>query len=146
MVFDNSAENDGVFHSASDPGINGVTVTLTGNDDEGNVVNLTQVTSTLNGQAGSYVFSGLRPSNGSGYTITETGTGVPASFVDGKDSVPGSLGGNQANPYADQVTAIPVKAGANGVNYNFGEIRAVPDRRRGLRQQRRERRRVPCRQ
>ncbi len=122
MVFDNSAENDGVFHAASDPGINGVTVTLTGTDDQGNTVNLTQVTSTLNGQAGSYVFSGLRPSNGSGYTITETGIGVPATFLDGKDSVPGSLGGNQANPYADQVTAIPVMAGANGVNYNFGEI------------------------
>src|SRR4029077_878181 len=107
----------------TDPGINGVTVTLTGTDDKGNAVSLSTTTATVAGQAGSYAFTGLRPSNGAGYTITETGTGVPATFIDGKDSVPGSLGGNQANPYADQVTAIPVHAGNNGVNYNFGEIK-----------------------
>ncbi len=123
VVFDNSIENDGVFHAATDPGINGVTVTLTGTDDLGNPVSLTTTTSTIAGQAGSYVFTGLRPSNGGGYIITETGVGVPATFIDGKDSVPGSLGGNQASPTADQVTAIVVRANANGVNYNFGEIR-----------------------
>jgi nitrous oxide reductase accessory protein NosL len=125
VVFDNTAENDGVFHAATDPGINGVTVTLTGTDDQGNAVSLTTTTATLAGQAGSYLFAGLRPSNAAGYTITETGAGVPAAFVDGKDSVPGSLGGSQAGPYADRVTAIPVSAGASGVNYNFGEIRAA---------------------
>lgn len=125
VVFDNSVENDGVFHPASDPGINGVTVTLTGTNNLGNAVNLSTTTATLAGQAGSYLFSGLLPSNAAGYTISETGAGVPSIFIDGKDSVPGSLGGRQANPYADQVTAIVVLAGANGVNYNFGEIRGA---------------------
>ncbi len=123
VVFDNSVEDDGVFHAATDPGINGVTVTLTGTDDLGNPVSLSTTTSTIAGQAGSYVFSGLRPSNAAGYTVTETGVGVPASFIDGKDSVPGSLGGKQANQTADQVTAIVVHANANGVNYDFGEIK-----------------------
>ena len=124
-MFDNSAENDGVFHPATDPGLNGVTVTLTGTDDQGNAVNLTTTTATINGQAGSYVYSGLRPSNGAGYTITETGTGLPSNFLDGKDSAPGSLGGKEANSYTDQVSAIPVTAGAKGTNYSFGELRAA---------------------
>src|SRR5262245_44400698 len=123
VVFDNTVENDGVFHSATDPGINGVLITLTGTDAEGNPVNRSTTTTTIGGQAGSYVFSGLPPTGeGGSYTITETGIGLPATFVDGKDSVPGSLGGQQANQYADAVTDIFVQANDNGVGYNFGEI------------------------
>ncbi len=124
VVFDNSVENDGVFHAATDPGLNGVTVTLTGTDDLGNPVSLSTTTSTMNGQAGSYDFAGLRPSNGAGYTVSKTGAGVPVGFIDGKPNAPGSLGGQQPNQTADQVTAVPVAAGADGLNYNFDEIRA----------------------
>ena len=122
VVFDNSVEDDGVFHAATDPGLNGVTVTLTGMDDLGNPVNLSTTTTTIAGQAGSYDFTGLRPSNGAGYTVSKTGAGVPAGFIDGKPNAPGSLGGQQPNQTADQVTAVPVAAGADGLNYNFDEI------------------------
>jgi uncharacterized repeat protein (TIGR01451 family) len=123
-LFDNSAENDGVFHSATDSGINGAQVTLTGTDDLGNAVNLTTTTSTIGGQAGSYAFTNLRPSNEAGYTVTETGMGLPPAFIDGKDSPAGNLGGAPKTvSFNDQVTAIPVTAGASGVNYNFGEIK-----------------------
>jgi len=85
----NSVEHDGIFHSATDPGINGVTVTLTGTDINGNPVSLTTTTATIAGQAGSYAFTGLEASNGAGYTITET---QPSAYLEGKDEL-GSLSG-----------------------------------------------------
>ncbi len=48
--------------------IPGTTVTLTGTDEFGNPVS---ETTTTNG-SGFYSFTGLNPSNGSGYTVTET--------------------------------------------------------------------------
>lgn len=103
------ANNDGTFQG-TESGIVGVTVTLTGTDDLGNAVNL----NTLTGAGGAYSFTNLRPGT---YTITET---QPANYLDGKDSL-GSLGGITTN---DQFSAIALAAGANGVNYDFGEILA----------------------
>ena len=48
--------------------IPGTTVTLTGTDEFGNPVNATTTTNA----SGFYSFTGLYPSNGSGYTVTET--------------------------------------------------------------------------
>jgi hypothetical protein len=92
-------------------GIPGVTVRLTGTDDLGAAVSVTTTTS----QNGSYSFTGLRPSSGAGYVITET---QPISFIDGTESI-GSQGGTVGN---DVLSNIVLNQGINGVNNNFGEL------------------------
>jgi uncharacterized repeat protein (TIGR01451 family) len=122
VVFDNSVEDNGLFNSSTDPGINGVTITLTGTDDQGDSVNVSTTTATVGGQAGYYSFTGLRPSNASGYTITDTNSGLPTNFLVGPNQNTGSLGGTLASPFAKTVSAITVKNSQTGVSYNFGEI------------------------
>jgi hypothetical protein len=100
------ANTNGVYDSG-DSGLQGVSITLTGTDDRGQEVYLTTVTDA----DGNYFFASLRPGT---YTITET---QPANYEDGSDSV-GSLGGNVGN---DLFTDIILRAGRNGVGYNFGE-------------------------
>src|SRR5262249_39688101 len=67
---------------------------------------------TTTDATGAYQFTNLRPGT---YTITET---QPASYLDGKDSL-GSLGGVLSN---DQFGSVNVPVGAQGSNYNFGEV------------------------
>jgi uncharacterized repeat protein (TIGR01451 family) len=88
-------------------GIQGVTITLTGNDGA-NAINRTTTTNA----AGEYSFTGLVPGT---YNITET---QPTAYNDGADNI-GSLGGNTG---PDAFSAIVVAMGAAGVDYNFGEI------------------------
>jgi LPXTG-site transpeptidase (sortase) family protein len=104
------ADNDGVFDGTELP-IDTVTVTLTGTDDLGNPVN-TPTTTDVNG---AYSFTGLRPGT---YVITET---QPAGYLDGKDTV-GTPGGTTTN---DKFSAINLVAGFDGVNNNFGEVKAA---------------------
>jgi len=104
------AGNDGVRNS--EPAIAGVTITLTGIDDLGQVVNLTTTTNA----AGFYQFTDLRPGS---YTVTET---QPGGYVDGKDTA-GSTGGNAS--VNDVISAIPLSAGQNSVENNFGELPAA---------------------
>ncbi len=89
-------------------GLQGITVTLTGETDQGTPVSLTQQT----GPWGIYGFGGLRPGR---YTVTKATQ--PAGYLEGSNSL-GSLGGTQAG---DQFFAN-LKAGDNGLNYNFGEL------------------------
>ena len=109
------ADNDGV-RDAGENGIGGITVTLTGIDDTGAAVNRTVTTSTVTGSVGQYAFTGLRPSNGSGYTITE---GSTSGFLDGDVAAPAG-GGTVGN---DVITAIPVTSDTDRDGYNFGELR-----------------------
>jgi uncharacterized repeat protein (TIGR01451 family) len=102
--------NDNGSKDAGESGIAGVTVTLTGTNDLG-PVNLT----TTTGADGSYQFSNLRPGT---YTITET---QPAGYLEGKNSV-GSLGGALSG---DAFSSIGVGVGAQGTNYNFGEVKSA---------------------
>ena len=88
-------------------GIAGVAVRLTGTDDLGNPVNISQSTDA----DGAYVFLGLRPGS---YRITET---QPAGYLQGTDSV-GTAGGSLAG--TDQFL-VPLGPGTAGLNYNFGE-------------------------
>src|SRR5262249_5396012 len=64
---------NGVFDPASESGIFGVTITLTGVDDLGNAVSVTTTTDI----DGSYSFVGLRPGT---YSLHET---QPARYRDG---------------------------------------------------------------
>lgn len=94
--------------SAGDPGIAGVTVTLTGTDMFGNAVS--QTTTTAAG-TGNYAFNNLAPGN---YVLTET---QPAGFADGGDAA-GTSGGTAGN---DVVNGIALRSNANGTGYDFGE-------------------------
>src|SRR5262249_50565129 len=105
MVFEDF-NNDGQV-DFGEQGIAGVTVTLTGTDDLGRPVSLSQQT----GADGSYFFGGLLPGN---YTFTET---QPAGYTQGIDSV-GTAGGSLAG--TDQFV-VQLGRGVDGINYNYGE-------------------------
>jgi len=109
----NDHNNDGEFDTGDgETGIQGVTIRLTGTDDLGNTVNVAVVT----GADGTYEFTGLRPSNAAGYTITET---HPVAYTDGTDS-DGSLA-NGDTTTDDTITSINVASDDNGTGYNFAE-------------------------
>jgi hypothetical protein len=93
----------------------GITVTLTGTDFNGNAVNLTTTTAS----DGTYTFTSLVGGN---YVLIVT---PPAGYSDGGD-VPGTVNGSPDGTYNGPGTftlsAITLKGGDNGINYNFGLI------------------------
>ena len=101
-------DNDGV-QDDGEPGIEGVTVTLTGTDDLGNPVNLTTTTDAN----GDYEFPNLISGT---YTVTET---QPDDYVDGIDTA-GSAGGDDS--VNDVISAIDLTPGANATDYDFAEV------------------------
>ena len=103
--------NNDAVQQPSEPGIPGVTVTLTGADINGVVVNRT-ATTTVNG---TYSFAGLLAPNAAGYTITET---QPANYLQGKDAA-GTAGG--VTTVQDVISAIHLNPGLNAPGYTFGE-------------------------
>lgn len=114
-----------VYHDANNnssydagEGLAGVTVTLTGNDDQGNAVN-TAVTTAADG---SYSFTNLRPSNGAGYTITETQPVGIGDFGGATGTQVGTISGVSTGTAAlNQITGVVLASGQNGINYNFRE-------------------------
>jgi hypothetical protein len=98
--------NDGQV-DFGEKGISSVPITLTGTDDLGHSVNLSQTTDG----AGTYVFLNLRPGT---YTIAETQQ--PAGYTPGIDTV-GTAGGTVSG--AQFMVSLPV--GVNAMNYNYGE-------------------------
>ena len=90
--------------------IEGVTITLTGTDINGDPVSETTTTDEF----GNYVFGDLLAGE---YTVTET---QPVGFDDETDVV-GSEGGVLAN---DEISAIPLGAGVDATDYDF--IESVP--------------------
>jgi hypothetical protein len=101
------ANNNGV-RDAGEFGIGGVIITLTGTDSLGHAVNITVQTDT----SGFYSFTGLQAGT---YSITET---QPGGYLEGATNV-GSQGGT---PSTDQISAITLNGGVNGINNNFGEL------------------------
>jgi uncharacterized protein (DUF2141 family) len=101
-------DNDGV-KDAGEPGIAGAGVALTGTDDVGQPVQLTQKT----GPDGAYEFTDLRPGT---YALSEA---QPAGYLDGKDSI-GSAGGQVTGN--DRLGGIALGSGGAGAGYNFGEL------------------------
>jgi protocatechuate 3,4-dioxygenase beta subunit len=96
---------------AGEEGIAGATVRL--RDDSGAVV-----ASTTTDAAGFYEFADLLPGS---YTIEEV---TPAGYLDGLDRagfVAGTPVGSAANP-GDRITAVRLKQGQEGEQYNFGEL------------------------
>jgi hypothetical protein len=90
-------------------GIGGVVVALTGSDDLGHSVSMSQQTDV----AGAYAFPSLRPGN---YYLTESTQ--PAGYTSGIDSI-GTAGGLLT---ATDQFFVNLASGANGLNYNYGEL------------------------
>jgi protocatechuate 3,4-dioxygenase beta subunit len=108
-VFNDSSAagfNNGV-QDPGEPGIAGVTISLSGVDYSGAPVTASATTD----QNGDYKFSNLAPGT---YTITKT---PPPNWLEGKQ-VLGTLGGQQQT---DQFT-ITMPAGGAGDHYNFAEL------------------------
>jgi hypothetical protein len=105
--------NDGEVDFGEE-GISGTTIRLTGTDDLGRAIDMTQVTDS----DGWYGFLKLRPGT---YAITET---QPAGYNQGINHL-GTLGGTvSGDTFAVAVPeelARDIAANANGLNYNFGE-------------------------
>jgi hypothetical protein len=101
--------NGNGVRDAGDGAIGGVIITLTGTDNLGNAVNITVQTDTN----GFYSFTNLKAGT---YSINET---QPGSFAEGTTNVGSQLSGTA---YPDQIAAITLNAGVNGINNNFGEL------------------------
>ncbi len=86
-----------------------MTLTLTGTDDQGHAIS----TSTTTDGTGAYSFTGLWPSNPSGYTVTET---QPAAYGH-KGVIPG-IGGTPGDHTITQILG----SGANSTANNFAEV------------------------
>ncbi|KPF43260.1 hypothetical protein D621_20060 [beta proteobacterium AAP51] len=108
-----------------EPRIAGVTLTLTGTDAYGNTVTRTTTTDA----SGNYLFNDLPPSNGAGYTLTQT---QPAGFDNSPAAVPssGSAAPTLGGTYAAGGTAgnssyagVVLPSASNGTQYNFPELR-----------------------
>jgi uncharacterized repeat protein (TIGR01451 family) len=111
-------KNNNGLKDPGEPGVPGVTVILSGTNDQGAVSQTTQTNAN-----GFYQFTNLRPGN---YTITEV---RPSSYLDGIDTlgtlsnVLGTQGNNvgtQSTGVPDTFLSIPLSVGTVGVNYNFG--------------------------
>jgi uncharacterized repeat protein (TIGR01451 family) len=119
--------NDGT-PQGGEPGIAGVTVTLTGTDANGPVTR-----STVTDASGNYSFGDLLAAVGAGYTVTEQAA-QPAvngtATLNGRSSA-GSIAGTttgSATPVAttpSAVSGITLAAGADSVNNRFGELLPV---------------------
>jgi hypothetical protein len=113
-------QNDNGVQDNSEPGINGVSVTLTGTDDNGNPVLETTTTTTIGGVAGSYLFNMLNPGT---YTVSET---TPAGYLDGQDSA-GTDGGTVGPVGTDAISNFTIGdnaagGGDNATGYDFASI------------------------
>jgi len=119
------ANDDGNFDPGETP-ISGVFITLIGEDFRGTAVELT----TRTNANGDYQFENLLPGT---YRVVET---HPSRYRDGKDSV-GDNGDGQSTALdgfqapdlntdddrdSDAFEGITLQSGANGTNYDFGEL------------------------
>lgn len=105
LVYSDSNKNG--MRDGGEPGIPGVTLTLSGTDVRGNPVNRTVVT----GADGSYRFTGVPAGN---YTITET---QPDGWTSGTNKA-GTAGGSVAG---DVISGITLGAGEDATGYLFAE-------------------------
>ncbi|EAZ89108.1 SdrD B-like domain-containing protein [Crocosphaera chwakensis] len=105
--------NNSVYDPDTDAIRANETIQLTGTNDKGQVVN----TSVMTDANGNYIFNNLRPSNGTGYTVTET------SNITSKADV-GNVGGTQTN---NITSAIVLEPNTTAVDYDFGITAQITD-------------------
>jgi probable HAF family extracellular repeat protein/autotransporter-associated beta strand protein len=102
--------NDNGIKEAEEPGVGGVEVTLSGNNDLGSITPITVFTQP----DGSYQFSGLRAGT---YTVSEA---QPNGYLDGLET------SDNMTPLANSgggPDSINVVLSADSLNDNFGELR-----------------------
>ncbi len=109
------ATDNGVINSG-DKLLSGVTVTLTGTNDQGTAVTL----STKTDASGNYSFTGLRQGT---YTLTET---LPSGYVAGKNTI-GQINGATATGVTissspDAIKTVSLGYGAAGTSFNFADL------------------------
>jgi protocatechuate 3,4-dioxygenase beta subunit len=102
--------NDNGLFAGTESGIAGVTVTLTGTDENGLEVSKT----TFTNDSGAYSFTGLVPGT---YKVTES---QPSAYLDGKDTA-GTTGGDSTTTN-DEISGITVGSGQTSSANNFGEL------------------------
>jgi uncharacterized repeat protein (TIGR01451 family) len=107
--------DDGAQSGASETGISGVQMRLTGTDLYGNPV-LVNATTGANGQ---YLFDNLPPSNATGYTIIEVAQ--PTGFADGQEAA-GSVAGTAGAAGTDIISGIVLPSNTAATGYLFGEL------------------------
>ncbi|HLO63913.1 MAG TPA: SdrD B-like domain-containing protein, partial [Azonexus sp.] len=120
--------NNGV-KDAGEPGIVGVSVTLSGTTAGGGDVcaaispNPCTVQTDTNG---AYAFNGLPASNGSGYTLTEQSQAAAplSNYGDGIDAVGTVNAAATGSMTDDRLAGIVIPVGGIGSSYNFGELGA----------------------
>ncbi len=105
--------NNSIYDQGTDALRANETIQLTGTNDKGQVVN----TSVMTDANGNYLFTNLRPSNGTGYTVTETSN--MTSKADG-----GNVGGTQSN---NITSAIILEPNTAAVDYDFGITAQITD-------------------
>ena len=117
---------------AGEPGIAGVTVRLTGNDNRpttsalGDIQTAAAVDRTTTTDAnGNYRFDNLFPGT---YTITQT---QPANFVNGASN-PGQGATNPGTAGTNTISNITLASGENATVFDFGEQQALFSKRRFL--------------
>src|SRR5205807_3883387 len=114
----NDTNGNGVFDSG-EPGISGVTVSLSGTNGLGQSITATATTASN----GTYSFStdsngnSLRPGT---YQIAET---QPSGYLQGSNAV-GTVNGSTDGSLVltDKIGSIALTSGQGGINYLFGEV------------------------
>ena len=115
--------NDGQRNNG-EPGIGGVTVTLTGTDADGRPVSLTTTTDAN----GNYRFTDLPAAGPNGYTVVEASqppqTGDSASNVGGLVNQTGGTvtTGVGTSTNRNTIGAVVLPPGGEGTNYLFGDV------------------------
>ncbi|NOQ77683.1 MAG: DUF11 domain-containing protein [Methylococcaceae bacterium] len=108
--------NDNGTQESDESGIEGVSLTLTGIDKDGNPVEKTVLTNAN----GDYLFSNIRPDDGDGYTVTET---QPTTYEDGLDSIENVV--KDGSNLTDTLHIDSLPAGRFLTDYDFGELEAA---------------------
>lgn len=110
--------NNNGRHDSGEKIIGGVTLTLTGTDANGALVNRVAISDS---STGTYSFGDLLAGS---YVITET---QPPAYIDGKHTV-GTIGGSAqgSNAVANVISDITLAAGQKGIDYLFGELANAP--------------------
>ena len=107
--------NDDGVRQVGESGIAGVRFRLTGTDLYLNPVNILSSPTT---SSGDFIFSGLPPSDASGYTVTEVAQ--PAGYFDGRENKAGTvIVGSKAT---DTITGIVLGTSQALTGYTFGEL------------------------